>query len=61
MQHTVLYSETILGIFEHTLKVRKPNKTDIFNIQLVHIYKTYIFCNSIIYKNNSFSVSKISH
>jgi len=41
-------------------KVLKPNKTDIFNIQLVHIYKTYIFCNSIIYKNNSFSVSKIS-
>jgi hypothetical protein len=28
---------------------------------LVQIYKTtYIFCNSIIYKNNSFSVSKIS-
>jgi hypothetical protein len=41
-------------------KVLKPSKTNIFNIQLVHIYKTYIFCNSIIYKNNSFSVSKIS-
>jgi len=27
---------------------------------LVHIYKTtYIFCKSIIHKNNSFSVSRI--
>jgi hypothetical protein len=41
-------------------KVLKPSKTDIFNIQLVHNYTTYIFCISIIYKNNSFSVSKIS-
>jgi hypothetical protein len=41
-------------------KVLKSNKTYIFIIQLVRIYTTYIFCNSIIYKNNSFSVSKIS-
>jgi hypothetical protein len=42
-------------------KVLKSRKTDIFNIQLVRIYKTiYIFCNSIIHENNSFSVSKIS-
>jgi hypothetical protein len=42
-------------------KVFKSTKTDIFNIQLVRIYKTtYIFCNSIIYKNNNFLVSRIS-
>jgi hypothetical protein len=42
-------------------KVLKSSKTDIFNIQLVRIYKTtYIFYNFIIYKNNSFSVSKTS-
>jgi hypothetical protein len=41
-------------------KVLKSTKTDIFNIQLVLIYKTtYIFCNSIICKNNNFSVSRI--
>jgi hypothetical protein len=41
-------------------KVLKSTKTDIFNIQLVRIYKTtYIFCNSLIYKNSSFSVSRI--
>jgi hypothetical protein len=40
-------------------KVLKSSKTDIFNIQLGQIYKkTYIFCNSIIYKNNNFTVSK---
>jgi hypothetical protein len=62
MHHTILYSETILDIFEHTLK---------YSNQAEHIYltyswfgfikKIYIFCNFIIYANNSFSVSKISH
>jgi len=39
MQHTILYSETILDIFEHTLKYSiKQNRY--INIQLVRIYKT---------------------
>jgi hypothetical protein len=41
-------------------KVLKSSKTDIFNIQLVRIYKTIYICNSIIHENNNFLVSKIS-
>jgi hypothetical protein len=41
MQHIILYSETILDIFEHIYsKVLKSSETYIFNIQLVQIYKT---------------------
>jgi hypothetical protein len=55
---TILW--TIFDIFEHTLK---------YSNQAKQIYSTYswfifikhtYFCNYIIYKNNSFSVSKIS-
>jgi hypothetical protein len=50
MQHTILYSETILDIFEHTLK---------HSNQAEHIYLTYSwfgFKKQYIY----FSVSRIS-
>jgi len=49
----ILENIIIISIYS---KVLKSSKTDIFNIQLVQISKTYIFCKSIIHKNNSFSV-----
>jgi hypothetical protein len=53
----ILQNIIIISIYS---KVLKSSKTDIFSIQLVQIYKTtYIFCKSIIHKNNSFSVSRI--
>jgi hypothetical protein len=55
IQYSIL--QNIIDKF-NILKVLKSYKIDIFNIQLVRIYKTtYIFCSSIIYKNNSFSVT----
>jgi hypothetical protein len=66
---TISYSHTIYSNstyhihtskYHHNFNIFNSSKTDIFNIQLVHIYKTtYIFCKSIIHKNNNFSVSRI--
>jgi hypothetical protein len=58
--YTLYYILKLSLIYWIYSKVLKTRKTDIFNVQLVQIYKTYIFCNFIIYKNNNFSVNKIS-
>jgi hypothetical protein len=55
----ISYTYFNIIIISRYSKVLKSSKTDIFNIQLIHIYKTYIFYKSIIHKSNSFSVSRI--
>jgi hypothetical protein len=56
----ISYTYFNIIIISRYSKVLKSSKTGIFNIQLVRFYKTtYIFCKSIIHKNNSFSVSRI--
>jgi hypothetical protein len=59
MQHTILDSETILDIFEHTLKYSNQAKQIYLTYSWFEFIKQYIFCNSIIHKNNSFLVSRI--
>jgi hypothetical protein len=57
IQYTIL--QNIIDKF-NILEILKSSKTNIFSIQLVRIYKTtYIFCDFTLYKNSSFSVSRI--
>jgi hypothetical protein len=57
--HIIFILQNIIIILIYS-KIFKSSKTYIFNIQLVRIQKTtYIFCNSLIYENNSFLVSRI--
>jgi hypothetical protein len=60
MQHTILYSETIIDIFEHILKYSNRGKQIYLTYSWFGFTRQYIFFNSIIHENNSFSVSKIS-
>jgi hypothetical protein len=59
MQHTILDSETILDIFEHTLKYSNQAKHIYLTYSWFRFIKQYIFYNSMIHKNNNFLVSRI--